>query len=135
MNFRSDWPEKLTAQEVYDHAVAHMRAQKRQCAESGECAYRSSDGKEACAVGALLTDDEARKIAFQGHNWGTSVKHLVRVMLLPTRLHEHEALLTDLQMVHDHYLLRPLPRGAEDELQRLCKQHSLTYSPPAPPSP
>lgn len=129
MSIRNDWPETLTAQEVFDHAVEHMRTQEARCSMNGVCTYRGSRPGEACAAGALLTDEEARRIPTdQG---SLSVDRLVDRGLLPARLLEHQSLLYALQVVHDSYYARPLEPNVEFDLKEVARRFAVTYTPPA----
>jgi hypothetical protein len=83
------------AQDVYDFVVRHLLRQGRPSVEhpgtlSSRCLYRSPDGLK-CAVGCLLTDEEATP-AIEGFR---------AVEILPGRLRAHVDLLCDLQSAHD----------------------------------
>ena len=127
MSIRNDWVETVSAQEIFDHVVAHLRGQSQFCRAGGTagCAYRLGDN--ACAVGALLTDEEARTIVDGGYNTGVSVQGLEMRRLLPDRLVPHKWLLQDLQLVHDKYPERPLTFGAEAMLRQIAGGHGLTF--------
>jgi len=91
-----------SAQDLFDSVARHLFEQGRQSRKnfhglSGTCAYRG-EGRTACAVGCLLTDDEAAKA---DANAGTSVYAIFEAGLLPERLHKYLGLLNRLQMVHD----------------------------------
>jgi hypothetical protein len=136
MAIRNDWGDTVTAQEIFDHAVTHMREQTERCVAARDdgyppkCAYRSDDRKGACALGALLSDVEAAAIVGARKNNATA-RELADASLLPQRLAAHLELICRLQSVHDDYSVRPLARTAEHDLTEIAKHHGLTYTPPA----
>lgn len=100
---RQEWPEVMSAQEVFDAAIAHIKAQQGQRAwtSTNGCVYRGPGGI-ACAVGALLTNAEARRVSVVGAD-SASAKRLANAGLLPARLLPHVELLLALQALHDSY--------------------------------
>lgn len=103
------------AQDVYDFVVRHLLRQGRPSVEhpgspSSRCLYRSPDGLK-CAVGCLLTDEEATP-AIEGHE---------AVQILPKRLRAHVGLLQDLQGVHDDQWTRLRAR-----LRDTARLHNLS---------
>lgn len=97
----------MTAQEVFDKVVAHLRQQgkKSKAATLDQCAYRGVGGLK-CAVGCLIGDDE-----YSSHMEGT-LTHLYRLVAhemseryqaLHQRLFGHYDLLYQLQQIHDMY--------------------------------
>ena len=103
-----DTRERLTAQEVFDDVARHLLTQKVQSTRLKDpglpaelyniaCAYRGTGGLK-CAVGCLIRDDEYDEV--MDYN-AASVMTLMRLKLLPERLREHRALLSDLQAAHD----------------------------------
>lgn len=137
------WPAEISAQEVFDHVLAHLRAQEgeRAADEKGFCSYRTLEGR-ACAAGALLSDEEAAKIrpVYQGKSWDT----LQRDGYVPARLHPHVDLIRGLQVLHDRDAeARIVTQGGyapydapgdqpitRARVQRLAQDHGLTYEPP-----
>ena len=108
----------MTAQEVFDIAAKGLLKQKRRSTDAcGFCQYRGLERKK-CAVGFLLTDEEAKTM--EGYN----VRDAVARNLLPHRLCAHVTLLAYLQEVHDnkHPAKWPL------ELQKLAEKHELKFS-------
>lgn len=91
----------MTRQEIYNKVRDHLLKQNARCAVGGggSCAYRWR-GK-ACAVGGLLTDEEAARIKRKRMNVGANIAALQEAGLLPKRLLGHEALLVSLQDLHD----------------------------------
>lgn len=97
--------DQLTAQEVFDASYKAMVAQGKpsitQVREEGirRCLYRGPDGLK-CAVGALLTDNEAAGLdSYRAH--GVNVRALYEDGKLPARLRPHLLLLETLQLAHD----------------------------------
>lgn len=100
-----------SAQEVFDAASKWLLSMRNPCSapikydeegymESGDyCCYRSDDGSNACAVGAFLPDDLARKIDAEGE---LSVEDVVdQFDDAPAWFEIHLNLLKDLQHAHD----------------------------------
>lgn len=81
----------MTKQEIFDQVCEHLARQKRRSANArGNCLYRGPDGL-MCAVGCLLTDEEA-----EGQE-GSAASDIT----LPARLAPHVELLDYLQTAHD----------------------------------
>lgn len=95
----------MEAQELFDESCSKVLAQGKPAVDCGWCAYRTSDGL-ACAVGALITDDEFALIKHGGYN-GASASSLADHMLLPARLRKHVKLLSALQRCHDSASIHP----------------------------
>lgn len=131
MAIRNDWGDTVTAQEIFDHAVAHMQSQNQRCMTGDSCSYRGADPGSACALGALLTDAEAERIAAAGGNSAGS-RTLLNKGLVPDRLRPHIDLCSRLQRVHDTNCTRPLTSDAVEELRILAQCHGLSYIPEAP---
>lgn len=88
----------LTAQEVFDTAyLGVMRQGRRSIGPKGGCKYRGEGGLK-CAVGWLLTDEEAAGVE------GDSAFCLMTKGRLPDRLVPHVSLLEYLQEAHDSSL-------------------------------
>lgn len=109
----------MTPQQVFDKVARHLLTQRKRSlkGQGGPCAYRGDDGA-ACAVGCLMTDDEAKKA--DAHAMG-AVREIAKVGLLPTRLAPHVRLLDALQDVHD---MGELHEWA-DELRELARRRKL----------
>ncbi len=98
MSIRQSWPDTITAQEVFDHAIQHLREQRGERAfEGGTCRYRNRTAKNeaavACAAGCLVTDEEAELLQ-EDIVWDTQEQ-------IPARLAPHEKLIQALQNLHD----------------------------------
>jgi hypothetical protein len=127
MAIRQDWPAEVSAQEIFDHAVRHMAEQGERCVDrfgSGDCVYRGPSPGTACALGALLTDEEATKVLEKNRN-GASAHGLLDCGLLPQRLIPHIDLCAALQRVHDAAAERPLPPRALAELASIADRFDL----------
>ena len=86
----------MSAQKVFDAAKTHLLKQNARSQDAlGNCLYRAPGGLQ-CAVGCLLTDEEAEGIE------GRPVYELDGEGLLPERLVPHVHLLGDLQVLHDN---------------------------------
>jgi hypothetical protein len=99
----------LTAQSIFDTVARHFKKQKEQAADGVTCVYRTLDGK-SCAVGCLLTDEEAARAplgsVFKLYEDGTLPERLRPFTngSLPYNIHEaleDNNLLSALQMIHD----------------------------------
>jgi hypothetical protein len=116
-----------TEQQVFDAAVRHLAAQGSKCrpAETEDdvdpvgCAYRNGDFTKACAVGALLTDDECRSM--DKHYLTVPVSSLYANHLVPDRIYPHRHLLRELQTVHDCHEVQSWER----ELRYIAEHHGL----------
>ncbi len=115
------------AQALYDAIVKHALTMEGQCVdEAGCCANRSADGAEACFFGAtiapslLVTPDDERA-------------------LVPRTLHvlgiddQHQALVEDLQSVHDTSLSWRKKGGLSAFGRRRLRQVRKVYGLTVPP--
>lgn len=97
--------DQLTAQEVFDASYKAMVAQGKPSIDrvyqggSRRCLYRGPNGLK-CAVGALLTEDEAVGLDNYKPD-GITVSGLYEDGKLPARLRPHLMLLEKLQLAHD----------------------------------
>ncbi len=91
--------QPLTEQKIFDKVATHLLTQKKKSLMPEElsgfckCAYRGKDGL-SCAVGCLITDQEAAKIGED--------KPVGSVTLVATRLEGFEDFLGQLQLIHDN---------------------------------
>lgn len=89
----------MTAQEILNKVVAHMREQGRQSNTAGpgsSCRYRSPDGAR-CAVGCLIPDDIYNP-GIEGRSVNSAA---VQMLLMDLGLQQHKSLLISLQGAHD----------------------------------
>jgi hypothetical protein len=97
----------VNAQEIFDKVARHLLKQNAQAKTSDGygCMYRTVDGL-ACAVGCLLTDEEARAADTakdkDGHELNTGIANIAAAGMLPQRLSPFLGLLEHLQRVHDY---------------------------------
>lgn len=112
-----------TKQQVFDAAVRHLARQGSKCRPGEEtkagCAYRNGDYTKACAVGALLTDEECRSM--DKHYLTVPVSSLYANHLVPDRIYPHRHLLRELQTVHDCHEVQSWER----ELRYIAEHHGL----------
>jgi len=86
----------MTPQEIYDKVYHRLTdGTGRAMDPSGFCAYRTHDGR-ACAVGVLLSDEEASEADRYGQ-----VLDLLESNTLPERLAPYWRRLENLQALHD----------------------------------
>lgn len=90
---------KLTNQEAFNIVLETMRKQGMPAYEGGTCFMRTPGEGLKCALGALLTDDEARKVpnlrigSMQPGEIPDSVMHLdITLLGEMQRAHDEEAL-------------------------------------------
>jgi len=110
--------DQATAQEVFTQIKDHLLKQSERsilpiCDDN--CAYRGADGKQ-CAAGCLMTDEEASTIT-EGKTWDSLVQK-------GKVTHFHNALISDLQRIHDQY------SDVDDWpelLQNLAYKYNLKY--------
>lgn len=105
---------KPTLQQIFDAVVTHgarMPGTSTNPGPNGKCVYRTEDGTNACHIGGLLTDDEARRLdCGEGISGGTGLSHLLSEHpdLVPERFRHWELrhFLPRMQGVHDSHLGR-----------------------------
>lgn len=118
--------EKLSKQEIFNQAYLGLKAQGfKRSMQEGEselyCAYRGENGMK-CAVGHLLTDEEAAGL-------GNGSVSFVRAQL-PSRLRNAKDVFDDslvflshLQNAHDSGVF---PESMKRKLHQLANDYSLT---------
>ncbi len=105
-----------TEQEIFDYVCQHLAKQGRSAVDQGGlCRYRMEDGR-MCAVGCLLTDEEAERT---GEGAGVSKA------LLPARLEPHRKFLKKLQEAHDVFDSK---LGLCTKLSLIAQEHYLSPS-------
>ena len=99
----------VTAQEIFDAVALHLIAQNRLSTSPAgvSCMYRNQ-ANLACAVGCLMTDEEA-SIADSNHK-GSSIDRLKLDGKIPERFLDHLNLLHRLQKVHDGHVETLVPQ-------------------------
>lgn len=122
---RQSWPETITAQEVFDHVLEHLREQKGvPCTLLGACRYRNGRPGEACAAGCLLTDEEASAIV-EGCPWNAQFRDA------PARLRPHAELIFYLQRLHDDQNgLQYKTSITVEAVSRIAGEFGLAYKKP-----
>lgn len=111
----------MTAQEVFDKVVSHLRQQGGKSLNAGQCVYRAPDGKK-CAVGCLIEDEE--------YTPAIEMKGVVSVFnMIPSldaRIGSGKIwLLQDLQVIHDQCY----SDDWESSFERLANERGLTLAP------
>ena len=111
----------MTAQEVFDKVVNHLRTQgKRAIDAEGYCVYRAPDGCK-CAAGCLIPDADY-KPEYEKHTvW--NIEHVFERL----GLSEHMRLIAGLQGIHDReaFFVRK-----EHYFEQLAYKHGLEYKEP-----
>jgi hypothetical protein len=110
----------MTDQEIFDTVVAHLRKQGVRATDANVCRYRTASGLK-CAVGCLLTDEEARQVE------GFSVDGDYFRQHIPS-CEPHIRLLRRLQSIHDVYE----PEQWESQLRTIANEYELEYRAPSP---
>jgi hypothetical protein len=95
--------EQATAQQVFDQVANHLLTQMQSCRimmEHGgfSCAYRSADGKLACAAGCLISDEEMAQVYEANCNTGAGWGAIIDALNVSSN---HEQLIVRLQIIHD----------------------------------
>ena len=111
-----DITPETTKQQLFDAVVNHLLTQRERASGlSLGCLYRTDTGL-ACAVGCLVTDDEAHDMDNNMHGTQptTTLSSLVDDRKLPERLLPFVDLLDRLQRIHDSY-------GIDEWRQRLLE--------------
>lgn len=115
-------PAEITEQTLFDKSATHLLTQMSRCTadlSQGRCLYRNKDTGAACAVGCLLTDEEASRGDSVPHsNAWDRAKHCI----LAEDLLSFSDLLRRLQVVHDGYK----PRRWFGELQEVAVERGLS---------
>lgn len=101
-------------QQAFDHAAVHMLRQNKRCHVPGiGCLYRGPNDT-ACAVGALITDDDIERYGIKngmvGLEVGEDVPRLRRVS---------PGMLQDLQDLHDS--------EHEDTWEKCLRNHAVRW--------
>jgi len=139
----------LTAQQVFDHVVNHLRQQKVRSVTrmyfpdnspsdgndnltvgsninyQDNCSYRTPYGLK-CAIGCLITDEEYRPEMEGCSNINSLLDAEIAPASLKERLLPHKQLLMALQTIHDG---RP-PESWEKHLSYYAERSQLNYSAP-----
>lgn len=120
----------ITSQEVFEAVVRHMFAQGHRSMRWSTCdvgipslcAYKSETG-DKCAVGCLIPDEQYNA-DFEGTSVTYLASRLCRYGFVGTSkfMDANEALLGNLQRVHDLYLGQP---GFVKELKKLARRYDL----------
>ena len=135
----------MTAQEIYDTVLAHLRKQGRASRTiAGGCRYRGPDGT-ACAVGCLIPDElydhrieglsVVEIMGGETHTASPSVRYKFRETLarITRRLGaEHLQLLENLQRAHDQLLADGGLARWEREMEDIARHFKLEYTPTDP---
>lgn len=119
----------MTAQEVFDKVVNHLRQQGRKSVNSvGECRYRGNKNAECpmqCAAGCLIEDNE-----YNDRMEGKCFKGLLDWEFTPQslvdRLLPHDMLITQLQYVHDDELIEHW----ENNFKIIASYYNIEYKEP-----
>jgi hypothetical protein len=91
--------EQISAQQIFDTVWQRFVVEMAPRAADGRrCFYRRKGSELRCAVGILMTEDEAIRAQWNGG----SVEWLEEDGALPQRLIPHAGLLQDLQTAHDN---------------------------------
>lgn len=119
---------KLSAQEVFDYVVNHLKAQGTAAgikhATGFRCAYRD-DNNRACAAGCLLDDCFAEAISKTEYNTKLGWYGLVRSFKLSA---EHIGLIARLQTMHDGVNNKRVPvKDWIPGLQEVAKLFKLQF--------
>jgi len=126
----------MTAQEIYDLTLTHLRAQNSRSVrtvtywkrEQVESAYRGDDGKK-CPAGNLIEDTEYDPKAMEGYTFGSILALKETPQTLKDNFGSHVELIDALCFVHDW----SPPEAWEDELRALAPVFKLKYKKaPAP---
>ncbi len=118
-----------TAQQVFDAVRQHAktmpgRSMSNPSDLSSGCVYRTSDGSNACFVGALLTDAEVFDNELDDRGNVYTANDLTNSGKMPARLVEHTALLQSLQDIHDQNRDR---RAWPREFRELAARIGLSF--------
>jgi hypothetical protein len=106
----------MTRQEIFEKVARHLLTQNAKAVRGIACCYRTADGK-ACAVGCLLTNEQAARADQEF----LCVAQLARAKMVPADM---VSLLEALQYVHD----AREPAEWPDRLRDTAKRFNLDAS-------
>ncbi len=107
----------MTAQEIFDTVVAHLRKQGRKSYDGRICLYRGPNGTK-CAAGCLIPD-ELYTPGIEGTWWKSGDLDAIRKHVGE----EHSNLIVDLQDTHDGFP----PDQWEYRFSVIANNYKLTY--------
>ncbi len=109
--------ESMSAQEIFNKVVTHLRNQNRRSVDrNNQCVYLSSDGDQ-CAIGCLIPKEDYLSTMER-----KNVTLLFNSFHLFDNLAAHLPLLYDLQCIHDQREVR----SWEQEFFTVSHKHNLT---------
>lgn len=88
----------LTAQQVFDQIVAHLRTQGCKAIVGAACMYRGNNGTK-CAAGCLIADEEYQ-YKMEGH---PLIDILSMAPGFKAKYDQHYKLILEMQVTHDNY--------------------------------
>jgi hypothetical protein len=95
----------MTPQEAFDKIVEHFSQPGAQFGyHGGTCSYFDSDTKAKCAVGCLLSDQEASRLEYEANEWSqgdTSLGVITKDGVLEVTNPATLEFLLDAQALHD----------------------------------
>jgi hypothetical protein len=119
---------KKQAQATFDYVSAHLLTQMKQSKDQdGGCVYRGNDpdtgAKLMCAVGCLIPDEHysTKMEGFGPSMLPNMASTTAAVEWLRKNITPHEALLDDLQEVHDMHH----PNQWREQLTRVAQKYGL----------
>jgi hypothetical protein len=113
----------MTAQEVFDTVVAHLRTQGAKATDAEGCLYRGPNGT-SCAAGCLIKNEEYNP-EMERQNIGALLGRDSTPIALRDRLLPHVPLLMSLQSVHDDYEAGDW----EERFAHVATKFGLSFSP------
>ena len=115
-----------TAQEIFDHTVAHLRAQgARAINDNGECEYLSKDGKK-CAAGCHILPEHYKPDLEGFIVWTRPVLNALKASGINMDDRKIYNLMDALQVIHDECPLE----NWEVEFKQLAAEEDLKYTAP-----
>lgn len=122
----------LTPQEIFDRVIDHLLTQGKPARQKNACLYLTDDGLK-CAVGCLLTEEQARE--WDSRENGSSLGFIMQADDLkhpPAQwMRDSEILLRQLQQLHDDPYcwssdFGGLNLGGKVRARQIALQHDLT---------
>ena len=115
----------MTEQTAFNIVKNHLLTQMTKSMEENElgdtqCLYRGPNGTK-CAIGALITDEEYKRIEDKGHqHYGVYVLFSLQLESLKEL---NSDFLRELQTIHDKYEIQDW----ENQLEIFAKKYNLQY--------
>lgn len=120
----------MTKQDIFNKVATHLFTQgTRATDEGGGCVYLNEGTGHSCAVGGLMTKEQALEADEKAASeWDSSVRTIANIGALPEPLMPHLDLLDSLQCVHDFIINWESTEQMRDALRNVAAAYDLDAS-------